>query len=118
MSVSSADVRFPPDGGLLPVVVQEASTGEVLMLAWMDRTALERTLVEGRTVFWSRSRREYWAKGETSGHIQRVVDVATDCDGDAILVRVEQTGAACHTGTHSCFDTRQLWPVPGEGSVQ
>lgn len=117
MSVSVNDAHFGADG-LAPAIVQQFDTGEVLMLAWMDRTALERTLAEQRSVFWSRSRQEYWRKGDTSGHIQRVVDVSLDCDGDAILVRVDQTGAACHTGTRSCFDTRELWPNPGEGSVE
>lgn len=117
MSVASSDVRFGADG-LAPAIVQQHDTGEVLMLAWMDATALERTLAEQRTVLWSRSRQEYWRKGDTSGHIQRVVSVAIDCDGDAILVRVDQTGAACHTGTRSCFDTRELWPTPGEGSIE
>jgi phosphoribosyl-AMP cyclohydrolase len=89
--------------GLVPVVAQDAKTGDVLMVAWMNREALSRTLSDGRTWFWSRSREELWAKGETSGHVQRVVEVRADCDGDTLLVRVEQTGAACHTGTRSCF---------------
>lgn len=110
------DARFDARG-LIPAVVQQYDTGEVLMLAWMDRTALERTLAERRSVFWSRSRQEYWRKGDTSGHIQVVKSVSLDCDGDTVLLKVDQTGAACHTGTHSCFDTRELWPEPGEGSV-
>ncbi len=116
MPITSNQVRFGKDG-LIPAIVQQHDTGEVLMLAWMDRTALERTIAEGRTVFWSRSRQEYWRKGDTSGHTQAVKSLSIDCDGDAILVRVEQVGAACHTGTHSCFDTRELWPTPGEGSI-
>ncbi len=96
------DLRFD-DRGLLPAVVQDAETGEVLMVAWMNREALEATLREGRTVFWSRSRRELWRKGETSGHVQHVEEVRADCDGDVVLVRVHQVGAACHTGARSCF---------------
>lgn len=95
-------VRFD-DRGLIPAVMQDAATGDVLMVAWMNREALSRTLSDRRTWFWSRSREELWAKGATSGHVQRVVEVRADCDGDTLLVRVEQTGAACHTGTRSCF---------------
>ncbi|GAA1791989.1 phosphoribosyl-AMP cyclohydrolase [Planosporangium flavigriseum] len=89
--------------GLIPAIVQEAATGTVLMLAWMDDEALRRTLTTGRATYWSRSRREYWVKGDTSGHHQYVRSVALDCDGDALLLTVEQVGAACHTGEHSCF---------------
>lgn len=89
--------------GLIPAVVQEHGTGRVLMLAWMNRESLERTLALGKTVFWSRSRKKFWIKGETSGHTQTVKDVAFDCDGDTLLVQVEQTGAACHEGYQSCF---------------
>lgn len=90
--------------GLVPAIVQEADTGEVLMLAWMDREALARTLRSGRTWFFSRSRQEYWCKGETSGNRQFVREVRYDCDGDTLLVRVRQEGAgACHTGARSCF---------------
>lgn len=95
--------------GLIPTVVRDAGDGTVLMLAWMNRESLTRTLEEGRTVFWSRSRQELWAKGETSGHVQRVVRVDVDCDADALLVTVEQTGAPCHTGQSSCFH-RELRP--------
>jgi phosphoribosyl-AMP cyclohydrolase len=92
------------DDGLVPVVVQEQSTGQVLMLAWMNAVALQRTLETGRTWFWSRSRREYWCKGETSGDRQWVRAAAYDCDLDTILVQVEQEGrGACHTGERSCF---------------
>jgi phosphoribosyl-ATP pyrophosphohydrolase/phosphoribosyl-AMP cyclohydrolase len=89
--------------GLIPAIVQEATSGQVLMMAWMNSESLAITLREGRTCFWSRSRGELWRKGETSGHIQRVVSIATDCDADTLLIRVEQTGAACHTGAVSCF---------------
>jgi phosphoribosyl-AMP cyclohydrolase len=94
--------------GLVPAVVQQYDTGEVLMLAWMDDEALCRTLATGRATYWSRSRAEYWVKGETSGNFQDVKSVALDCDGDTLLVRVDQTGPACHTGTHTCFDGREL----------
>ena len=90
--------------GLVPAVVQDASTLAVLMVGWMDDEALHRTMTEGRTTFWSRSRQEYWRKGDTSGHVQVVRSVALDCDGDALLVRVHQVGAACHTGTRTCFE--------------
>lgn len=94
----------PNHAGLVPAVVQDASTEAVLMLAWMDREALRRTLVTGRATYWSRSRQEYWVKGETSGHSQQLVSVRLDCDGDTLLLRVNQTGPACHTGTPTCFD--------------
>jgi phosphoribosyl-AMP cyclohydrolase len=89
--------------GLVAAVVQQHDTGEVLMLAWMDDEALHRTLTTGRATYWSRSRNEYWVKGETSGNRQWVRDVRLDCDGDALLVLVDQEGAACHTGARSCF---------------
>jgi len=98
--------------GLLPAIVQQHDTGEVLMLAWMDDEALHRTLTTGRGTYWSRSRGEYWVKGDTSGHVQHVVDVRLDCDGDTVLVRVDQVGAACHTGDRTCFDADVL-PVGG-----
>ena len=94
--------------GLLPAIVQEQSTREVLMLGYMDREALRRTLTEGRVTFWSRSRQEYWRKGDTSGHVQHVRGAALDCDADALLVTVEQVGPACHTGAHACFDTHPV----------
>ncbi len=90
--------------GLVPVVAQQWDTGEVLMLAWADAEALRRTLTTGRATYWSRSRQAYWAKGESSGHTQHVREVRLDCDGDTVLLRVEQDGPACHTGTRSCFD--------------
>ncbi|PFG19765.1 phosphoribosyl-AMP cyclohydrolase [Serinibacter salmoneus] len=90
--------------GLVAAIVQDHSTDRVLMLGWMDDEALRRTLAEGRVVFWSRSRQEYWRKGDTSGHAQYVRGLEIDCDGDALLVRVAQVGAACHTGALSCFD--------------
>ena len=91
--------------GLFAAVVREHDTGDVLMLAWMNDEALHRTLTTGRATYWSRSRRELWVKGATSGHHQYVKSVALDCDGDAVLLTVEQVGAACHTGAHSCFAT-------------
>ena len=97
-----AQIPFDADG-LVPAIAQDASSGAVLMLAWMNRAAIERTLAEGYACYWSRSRKTYWRKGETSGHLQRVVELRFDCDGDAVLVRVDQTGPACHTNRPSCF---------------
>jgi phosphoribosyl-AMP cyclohydrolase len=94
--------------GLVCAVVQQHDTREVLMVGWMDDEALRRTLSSGRVTFWSRSRQEYWRKGDTSGHVQWVRGVALDCDGDALLVEVDQVGAACHTGTRTCFEDRAL----------
>jgi phosphoribosyl-AMP cyclohydrolase len=94
--------------GLVAAVVQQHDSGEVLMVGWMDDEALHRTLTTGRATYWSRSRQEYWVKGETSGHAQHVKSVALDCDGDALLVRVDQVGAACHTGERTCFDAGAL----------
>jgi len=91
------------DRGLIPVITQDAGTGRVLMLAWANREALERTTEEGRMVYWSRSRQELWRKGDTSGHVQHVEELRADCDGDTVLARVHQVGAACHTGERSCF---------------
>ena len=88
---------------LLPAIVQEESTGEVLMLAYMNRESFQKTLETGYTWFWSRSRQELWNKGATSGHLQKVISIYGDCDRDTILIKVVQTGAACHTGSHSCF---------------
>jgi phosphoribosyl-AMP cyclohydrolase len=94
--------------GLLPAVVQQHDTGEVLMLGWMDDEALARTLAGGRVTYWSRSRQEYWLKGETSGNVQWVKEVRLDCDGDTLLVKVDQEGGACHTGDRTCFDADVL----------
>ena len=88
---------------LIPAVIQEKATGEVLMVAWMNKESMAKTLETGHTWFWSRSRQELWNKGATSGHLQKVVEIYSDCDDDTLLVTVEQTGAACHTGNHSCF---------------
>ncbi len=99
--------------GLVPAVAQDAASGEVLMLAWMDREALRRTVESGEAVYWSRSRKSLWKKGETSGHFQRVVEVRLDCDSDAVLLRVESVkGVACHTGRRRCFFSK----LEGEGS--
>ena len=96
------EIRFGPDG-LVPAIAQQYETGETLMLAWMNRDAIRATLTEGRACYWSRSRGRLWRKGETSGQIQRLRELRLDCDGDAVLLLVEQTGVACHTGRRSCF---------------
>ncbi|WOC13802.1 phosphoribosyl-AMP cyclohydrolase [Gordonia sp. MP11Mi] len=103
----AARLKRGPDG-LFAAIAQERETGVVLMMAWMDDEALERTLATRRGTYFSRSRQEYWVKGETSGHTQFVHDVRLDCDGDALLLVVDQVGPACHTGNHSCFDTESL----------
>lgn len=95
-------LKFTSDG-LIPAIVQDAATKRVLMMAWMNRASLEKTLETGKTHFWSRSRKQFWMKGETSGHTQSVREIAFDCDGDTLLVQVEQAGAACHEGYRSCF---------------
>lgn len=95
-------LKFTADG-LIPAIIQEQSTGRVLMMAWMNRASLETTIATGKTHFWSRSRQKFWMKGESSGHVQVVKDIAFDCDGDTLLIQVEQTGAACHEGFKSCF---------------
>jgi len=95
-------LKFTSDG-LIPAIIQDAANGRVLMMAWMNRASLEKTLETGKTWFWSRSRQKYWMKGESSGHVQVVKDVAFDCDGDTLLIQVEQAGAACHEGYRSCF---------------
>jgi len=107
----AARLRRTPDG-LVCAVTQQRGTGEVLMVAWMDDEALHRTLTTRRATYWSRSRQEYWVKGATSGHTQAVHEVRLDCDGDTLLVVVDQEGAACHTGTRTCFDTDVLLPAP------
>jgi phosphoribosyl-AMP cyclohydrolase len=108
-------LRFD-DNGLIPAVVQDHRDATVLMVAWMDAEAVRRTLTTGRTWFWSRSRQDYWCKGESSGHRQYVRSVHTDCDADTLLVRVEQIGAACHNGTRSCF-TFELPAVAGSAAA-
>lgn len=96
------DLRFD-ERGLIPVIAQDADTGDVLMLAWANREALERTVAEGRMVYWSRSRQELWRKGDSSGHVQHWDELRADCDADVVLARVHQEGAACHTGERTCF---------------
>jgi phosphoribosyl-AMP cyclohydrolase len=105
-------IRFT-DTGLVPAIIQQWDSREVLMMGWMDAEAFRRTMAEGRVTFWSRSRKEYWRKGDTSGHVQYVKGAALDCDGDTLLVTVDQVGAACHTGTHTCFDADVLEPAVG-----
>jgi phosphoribosyl-AMP cyclohydrolase len=112
-------IRFGPDG-LVPAVAQQHDTGEVLMLAWMNREAVRTTLSEGRACYWSRSRGRLWRKGETSGQVQLLRELRLDCDGDALLLRVDQQGVACHTGRRSCFFRGWRdgdWEVVGEASV-
>lgn len=104
--IGPAALTFGADG-LIAAVAQQYDTGEVLMLAWMDAEAIRRTLATGAVTYFSRSRQEYWVKGATSGNSQRLIEMRRDCDGDALLVLVDQTGPACHTGTRSCF-TRQV----------
>ena len=99
------------DGGLIPAIVQEQGTGRVLMLAWMNKESLAKTIELRKTCFWSRSRQQYWVKGETSGHVQHVKTIAFDCDKDCLLIEVEQVGAACHEGYQSCFYRR----IEGDG---
>ena len=97
-----AEVTFDA-AGLVPAVAQDAKTGEVLMLAWMNKDSLSKTLASGEVTYWSRSRKKLWRKGETSGHTQRLIEALVDCDGDTLLLKVEQTGPACHTGAPTCF---------------
>ena len=94
------------EAGLLPAIAQDADSGEVLMMAWMNAEAVDRTLTSGRVTYWSRSRQAFWVKGETSGHVQELVEMRLDCDRDCLLMQVRQTGAACHTGRRTCFYTR------------
>ena len=101
--LNTDELRFD-ERGLIPAIVVDAATGKVLTLAYMNRESLEITMAEGRTCFWSRSRQELWRKGETSGNVQRVVDITADCDRDALVVRVNKEGPACHLGTDSCFN--------------
>jgi phosphoribosyl-AMP cyclohydrolase len=105
-------LKFNADG-LIPAIIQDHVNGRVLMMGWMNRASLEQTLAAGRTVFWSRSRQKFWMKGETSGHYQTVKDIAFDCDGDALLIQVDQTGPACHEGYRSCF----FRSVAGDGQL-
>ena len=105
-------VRFNTDG-LIPAIAQDADNGQILMMAWMNAEALAETLRGGQVCYWSRSRGALWRKGETSGHVQELVDLSIDCDGDTILMRVRQTGAACHTHRRSCFYRRHI----GEGRL-
>src|SRR3954466_15984399 len=104
------------DNGLMPAIIQQHDTKEVLMLGYMDAEALRRTLTEGRVTYWSRSRQEYWRKGDTSGNVQYVRGAALDCDGDTLLVTVHQVGPACHTGAHACFDVDPLIPFVAASS--
>lgn len=105
MKFEAKDLKYNGDG-LIPVIVQDASTGDVLMLAYMNQEAVKKTIDSGETWFWSRSRQKFWHKGETSGNVQRVLDFFYDCDADTILLKVDQKGAACHEGYHSCFFRR------------
>lgn len=109
-----ARARFDA-AGLLPAVVQQWDTREVLMVGYMNAEALRRTLVEGRVTYWSRSRQEYWRKGDTSGHTQHLRGAELDCDADALLLQVEQHGPACHTGERRCFDVDPFLPLPTAG---
>jgi phosphoribosyl-AMP cyclohydrolase len=101
--------------GLFPAIAQQYDSGEVLMLGWMDDEALHRTLTTGRCTYWSRSRQEYWVKGDTSGNVQIVKSVALDCDGDTVLVKVDQQGVACHAGDRTCFDANVVLETPTNG---
>ena len=104
MPFDPATLRFDANG-LIPAIAQEAETGEVLMMAWMNAEAVARTLATGRVTYWSRSRQSFWVKGETSGHVQELVSLRVDCDRDCLLMQVRQTGPACHTGRRTCFYT-------------
>lgn len=107
------DIYFQK-GELIPAIITEHGTGEVLMLAYMNRESLEKTMQTGYTWFYSRSRRKLWNKGETSGHTQRVLKITSDCDDDTLLIEVEQKGPACHTGSHSCF-YKEIWSEENHG---
>ena len=107
-------IAFNADG-LVPAIAQQHDTGEVLMLAWMNRDAVLETLASGRVCYWSRSRNALWRKGESSGQVQRLMDLRIDCDGDTVLVLVDQEGPACHTGTRTCFDDGLLSEVGADG---
>ena len=121
-SPSSADPRLAilklDSHGLIPAIIQDFKTGQVLMMAWMNRESLAKTIETGKTHFFSRSRNKLWLKGESSGHVQHVKSIATDCDQDVLLIKVEQVGAACHEGYQSCF-FRELDPVtPSSGAAE
>lgn len=117
MEVQLDGLKFDSNG-LIPAIIQEAANGQVLMMAWMNRQSLDKTLETGKTHFYSRSRGKLWLKGESSGHVQQVKSIRTDCDADVLLINVEQTGAACHDGYHSCFYRERqpdgLWKVVGK----
>ncbi len=104
MSFDASTLKYDANG-LIPAIAQDAATGEVLMMAWMNARAVERTLASGRVTYWSRSRQSFWIKGESSGHVQELVDLRVDCDRDCLLITVHQTGPACHTNRRSCFYT-------------
>jgi phosphoribosyl-AMP cyclohydrolase len=104
MSFDPATLTYTPDG-LIPAIAQDHASGEVLMMAWMNAASIRKTLDSGIVTYWSRSRQAFWAKGETSGHVQRLIELRIDCDRDCLLLRVDQTGPACHTNRRSCFYT-------------
>ncbi|WP_022704491.1 phosphoribosyl-AMP cyclohydrolase [Pseudorhodobacter ferrugineus] len=104
MSFDPTSLKYDANG-LIPAIAQDHATGDVLMMAWMNATSIERTIATGQVTYWSRSRRAFWAKGETSGHVQRLVEFRVDCDRDCLLLKVDQTGPACHTNRRSCFYT-------------
>lgn len=104
MTFDPATLRYT-DAGLIPAIAQDSASGEVLMMAWMNAASIAKTLDTGQVTYWSRSRAEFWEKGATSGHVQRLVEMRVDCDRDCLLLLVEQTGPACHTGRRSCFYT-------------
>jgi len=104
VSFDPASLKFDAKG-LIPAIAQDHATGEVLMMAWMNADSIARTLASGQVTYWSRSRQAFWAKGETSGHVQRLVEFRVDCDRDCLLLKVDQTGPACHTNRRSCFYT-------------
>ena len=104
MTFDPTSLKYDSDG-LIPAIAQDVETGDVLMMAWMNAEAVRRTLQSGRVTYWSRSRQSYWVKGETSGHVQRLVELRVDCDSDCLLALVEQEGPACHTNRRSCFYT-------------
>lgn len=116
-TVEIDEMKFD-DNGLIPAIIQDEETKAVLMLGYMNAEALRRTVTEGRVTFWSRSRQEYWRKGDTSGHAQYVRDVRHDCDADTVLILVEQVGSACHTGARSCFDEYEMVSITNVSSSQ